>query len=152
MKKTVSKQERPVERPASKADARSRLASLAAHLSEISYASSELRFAKQVIGEFLEDKHRSLDHAFGIKSTRGRPKPPPGKHFELARRICEMRRARKSWKRICDELSFPDERKLRAIYGRYHEAIVRHYADKLTARLNGDAKSPELRGREKTTL
>lgn len=145
-------------RPGSKQEARQRLATLAEHLADIAQASGELRFAKQAIGEFLEGKYQSLDHAFGIRKGRGKPKQPAGKHLALIRDIETVWRLGDTWSKICEKLGrfnpkylngpATDADYLGKLYGRYLPNIALDWSDKINAGLkDGDAKSLKARRR-----
>ena len=95
-----------------------------------------MEYAANVIGSFLDGKSPSLDHAFGIRKGPGRPKRPLSKHLKLALQVYELRCRNTSWKKICSDLNFKDERKLRAIAERYQDAVGQYYFGKIDAMLN----------------
>ena len=79
----------------------------------------------------------SLELALGLRRGKGRPKNAgPGKHFQVARQVFSLReRQGKSWKTVCDELDFPDQRELQKIYERERPKVLRHLADEIVLRL-----------------
>lgn len=78
-----------------------------------------------------------MDEAFGRKRARGRPKTEkPGKHFELAMRATELRMGGQSWKRVCDQLDFPDQRELQRIVEREWPRVAADIARRVANSLN----------------
>ena len=148
MKKPAPKKKVNRRTPISKAEARNRLATigdrLSAYISQDPFPSEHVIFAERAIRELLEGKHPSLDHALGLVNPVGKPKQPPGKHIALAKEVFYRREGEPllknckpmTWGRICEELKFTDERKLRAIYERNLPHVVKYFSDKLTAKLS----------------
>lgn len=101
-----------MKKPASIEDAREWLQGVADFLDRVPYASSRLAFAANAIRNFLNGTQPSLDHAFGLVRSRGAQKRD-SMHRAAVTRAIEMRLEGKTWKRICNELPFDDERELR---------------------------------------
>ena len=78
-----------------------------------------------------------LERALGLQRGKGAPKKTgPGKHFQLARQVFTLReRQDKSWKAVCDELNFTDQRELREIYKRELPKVLRAFADEIVLSL-----------------
>ena len=80
-------------------------------------------------------KGGSLERALGLRPGKGRPKETgPGKHFSVARQVFFLKGQGKSWKAICDELNFTDQRELQKIYKRELPKVTRFFADELVLR------------------
>lgn len=69
-------------------------------------------FASNAIQSYLNGNAPSLDHAFGLVRPRGAQKRD-SKHRDKVTTAIKMRLDDKTWKEICDSLSFEDERELR---------------------------------------
>ena len=82
-------------------------------------------------------KGGSLELALGLRRGKGKPKQiGPGKHFDVARQVFVLRELQgKSWKAVCDELNFPDQRELQKIYKRELPKVLRAYAGEIALRL-----------------
>ena len=82
-------------------------------------------------------KGGSLERALGLRRGKGRPKKAgPGKHFKVVRKAFILRQLQgKSWKAVCEELNFADQRELQKIYKRELPKVLRAYADELVRRL-----------------
>jgi hypothetical protein len=82
-------------------------------------------------------KGGSLELALGLRRGKGRPKETgPGKHFQVARQVFVLRELqRKSWKTVCEELNFTDQRELQKIYKREEPKVLRALADGIVLRL-----------------
>ena len=79
----------------------------------------------------------SLELALGLRRGRGRPKNAgPGKHFKVVRKAFILRELQgKSWKTVCEELNFTDQRELQKIYERELPKVKRAFADEIVLRL-----------------
>jgi hypothetical protein len=77
----------------------------------------------------------SLEPALGLRRGKGRPKETgPGKHFHVAQQVFFLRNLGKSWKTVCEELNFADQRELQKIYKRELPKVLRAFADGIVLR------------------
>jgi hypothetical protein len=79
----------------------------------------------------------SLEGALGLRRGKGKPKATgPGKHFQVVRQAFFLRELQgKSWKTVCGELNFTDQRELQKIYKRELPKVLRALADEIVLRL-----------------
>jgi hypothetical protein len=90
----------------------------------------------------------SLERTLGLRRGKGRPKKTgPGKHFQVARQVFFLKGLGKSWKTVCEELNFTDQRELQKIYKREEPKVLRALADKIVNRLKRrDVRRSKRRG------
>lgn len=108
------------------------------HVDEYKFEPDQTGVSSELVQWFVAavKKGGSLEQALGLRRGKGRPKATgPGKHFQLARQVFILRELRgKSWKTVCDELNFTDQRELQKIYKRERPKVLRAYADELVRR------------------
>lgn len=92
-------------------------------------------FASNAIQSYLNGSAPSLDHAFGLVRSRGAQKRD-SKHRDTVTRAIGMRLEGKTWKRICDELPFYDERELRRMCVKFFTEVA---SSMLAAELKADS-------------
>ncbi len=108
------------------------------HIDEYKFEPDETGVSFELVRWFVGAvrKGGSLELALGIRRGKGRPKKTgPGKHFDVARRVFSLRSQGKSWKKICEELNFTDQRELQKIYERERPKVQRAIADRIVLRL-----------------
>ena len=140
------KRTRKLPKPRDPAEAAKRLAKLCQqledHIDEYKFEPDQTGVSFELVRWFVDAVRAakkgsgSLEQALGLRRGKGRPKEAgPGKHFQLVRQVFFLRELRgKSWKTVCDELNFPDQRELQKIYKRELPKVLRAYADELVRR------------------
>jgi hypothetical protein len=93
-------------------------------------------FASNAIQSYLNGTAPSLDHAFGLVRSRGAQKRD-SMHRNAVIRAIDMRLEGKTWKRICNELPFDDERELRRM-------CVKSFAEVASNMLAAELKADSL--------
>lgn len=92
----------------------------------------------------LVERHRSLEHAFGLIEM-GRPKGDPGNvNYRLAKRAIEKRMAGKSWRVTVDELHVEGTRKdVKEV-----RQLVKDYGPRVLAEIVSARVNAKRRGRK----
>ena len=112
------------------------------HIDEYKFEADQTGVSFELVRWFVdavkaaEKPGGSLERALGLRRGRGRPKKVgPGKHFKVVRKAFILRELQgKSWKTVCEELNFTDQRELQKIYKRELPKVLRAYADELVRR------------------
>lgn len=139
------KRTRKLPKPSDPVEAAKRLAKLCQqledHIDEYKFEADQTGVSFELVRWFVaavkaaEKPGGSLELALGLRRGRGRPKETgPGKHFQLVGQVFLLKSRGKSWKTICEELDFPDQRELQRIYKRELPKVLRGYADELVRR------------------
>jgi hypothetical protein len=109
---------------------RYKINSLSKQLRKLTFATSPIsvklaKFAADAFDKFLYGKCISLDEAFGLENARGAPRKlsKAKEHLTLARELCTMRLAGKTWYQIENELG-QDQRALRRIYKPFRARLL----------------------------
>ena len=121
------KRTRRLPKPRDPAEAAKRLAKLCQqledHIDEYKFERDQTGVSFELVQWFVaavkaaEKDSGSLERALGLRRGKGRPKKTgPGKHFQVAERVLFLKSQGKSWKKLCDELNFSDQRELQKIY------------------------------------
>ena len=112
------------------------------HIDEYKFEADQTGVSFELVRWFVaavkaaEKDGGSLERALGLRRGKGRPKETgPGKHFQLVGQVFFLKSRGKSWKTVCDELEFSDQRELQKIYKRELPKVLRAYADKIVNRL-----------------
>jgi hypothetical protein len=113
------------------------------HLDEYKFDPDETGISFELVQWFVaavkaaEKDGGSLERALGLRRGKGRPKETgPGKHFQVARQVFVLKELqRKSWKTVCEELNFTDQRELQKIYKRELPKVERAFAHEIVLRL-----------------
>ena len=133
-------------KPSDPVEAAKRLAKLCQqledHIDEYKFEADQTGVSFELVRWFVaavkaaEKAGGSLELALGLRRGKGRPKETgPGKHFQRrSTGIFPRELQGKSWKTVCDELDFPDQRELQKIYKRELPKVLRAYADELVRR------------------
>ena len=127
--------------PSDPAEAAKRLAKLCQqledHIDEYKFEPDQTGVSSELVQWFVAavKKGGSLEQALGLRRGKGRPKETgPGKHFQVARQVFFLKGLQgKSWKTVCEELNFTDQRELQKIYKREEPKVLRAFADELVA-------------------
>jgi hypothetical protein len=139
------KRTRKLPKPHDPAEAAKRLAKLCQqlenHIDEYKFERDQTGISFELVQWFVaavkaaEKDSGSLEQALGLRRGKGRPKQTgPGKYFQLVGQVFFLKSRGKSWKTVCDELQFPDQRELQKIYKRELPKVLRAYADELVLR------------------
>jgi hypothetical protein len=139
------KRTRKLPKPRDPAEAAERLAKLCQqledHIDEYKFERDQTGVSFELVRWFVDAVRAakkgsgSLEQALGLRRGKGRPKETaPGKHFQVAKRVLFLKSRGKSWKTVCDELNFTDQRELQKIYKRELPKVLRAYADELVRR------------------
>ena len=139
------KRTRKLPKPRDPAEAAERLAKLCQqledHIDEYKFERDQTGVSFELVRWFVDAVRAakkgsgSLEQALGLRRGKGRPKETaPGKHFQVAKRVLFLKSRCKSWKTVCDELNFTDQRELQKIYKRELPKVLRAYADELVRR------------------
>ena len=139
------KRTRKLPKPRDPAEAAERLAKLCQqledHIDEYKFERDQTGVSFELVRWFVaavraaKKGSGSLEQALGLRRGKGRPKETaPGKHFQVAKRVLFLKSRGKSWKTVCDELNFTDQRELQKIYKRELPKVLRAYADELVRR------------------
>ena len=149
---------RKLSKPSDPVEAAKRLAKLCQqledHLDEYKFEPDQTCVSFELVQWFVaavkaaEKDGGSLERALGLRRGKGRPKDTgPGKHFQLVGQVFFLKSRGKSWKTVCEELNFEDQRELQKIYKRELPKVLRAYADEIVNRLKRrDVLRSERRG------
>lgn len=127
---------------------------MAGRMSAPSISFDLIDLVADAVEQYLGGKKASLDHAFGLR-RRGRPKADlaRSKYFALAEKAVLGRMCGRTWRQLCDELNFSDQRELQRIEKRYRTDVLKKFSKQLNDRLNRkQAARPAAHGRPSKSL